>query len=149
MYFYAQNYNILDFIYIRQSRFDNVTDESLKKLHHGVEEIKRNSETGVRYMQMWEIIELEKKESREEGKEEGRTEGIAEGMAAGKAEGIAEGKVEGKAESILELLEELSVIPDSLKQNVLSQKDMNILNKWHKLSAKVNSIDEFMEKMSL
>ena len=139
--------------YIRQSRFENVTDESLKKLHHGVEEIKRNSETGVRYMQMWEIIELEKKESRaegkEEGKEEGRIEGIAEGMAAGRAEGREEGKVEGKAESILELLEELSVVPDSLKQTVLSQKDMTLLNRWHKLSAKVNSIDEFMEKMSL
>ena len=75
-------------------------------------------------MQMWEIIELEKQESK------------------------AEGKTDGKTESILELLEEIDVIPDSLKQTILSQKDMDILNKWLKLSAKVASIDEFIEKMN-
>lgn len=92
-------------------------------------------------MQMWEIIELEKKESRAEGKEEGIEEG--------RIEGKAEGKTEGKAESILELLEEIDVIPDSLKQIVLSQKDMDILNKWLKLSTKVTSIDEFIEKIDI
>ena len=116
-------------LYMKQSRLENVTDDRLERLHHGVEGIKSNSVIGVKYMQMWEIIELEKKESRAEGK--------------------VEGKTDGKVESILEVLEENGVIPDSLKQIILSQKDMDTLSKWLKLSAKVNSIDEFMEKMKL
>lgn len=114
---------------MKHSCVENVTDEGLERLHHSVEGIRSNSVIGVKYMQMWEIIELEKKESRAEGKAEGRTE--------------------GKVESILELLEETGVIPDSLKQIILSQKDMDILNKWLKLSANVKTIDEFMEKIKL
>ena len=115
-------------LYINQSCFKNVTDEQLEKLHHGVEEIKNNSTIGVKYMQMWEIVELEKRESR--------------------AEGLAEGVAKGKIESIIELLEELGIMPDSLRQFISSQKDINILNKWIKLSAKVSTIDEFIEKMN-
>ena len=122
-------------LYMKHSSVENVTDERLEKLHHGVEGIRSNSVIGVKYMQMWEIIELEKKESRAEGKEEGIEEGRVKG------------KTEGKVESILELLEEIDVIPDSLKQTILSQKDMDILNKWLKFSAKVSSIDEFIEKI--
>ena len=119
-------------LYIKQSCFENVADAGLKELHRGVEGIKNNSMIGVKYMQMWEIVELEKRESRE----------------AGRIEGRIEGKLEGKIESILELLEEIDTVTDSLKQTISSQKDMSILNKWHKLAAKVTTIDKFMEKMN-
>ena len=118
--------------YIKQSSFENVTDRQLEKLHHGVEVIKNNSTIGVKYMQMWEIVELEKRESKEEGI----------------AEGIAKGKTEGRIEAILELLEELGSIPENLMQTISSQQDISTLNRWHKLSAKVSTIDEFMEKMN-
>ena len=75
----------------------------LKELHHGMERIKNNSTIGVKYMQMWEILEL---------------------------------------------LEDIGTVSDSLKRTISSQNDMNILNKWHKLSAKVTTIDEFMKKMN-
>ncbi len=114
--------------YIKQSSFENVTDKQLEKLHHGVEVIKNNSMIGVKYMQMWEIVELEKRERREEG--------------------IAKGKTEGRIEAILELLEELGSIPENLMQTISSQNDMNILNRWHKLSAKAATIDEFIERMN-
>lgn len=111
-------------LYIKQSSYENVTDSRLERLHHGVEEIKNNSAIGVKYMRMWEVMELEKRES--------RIEGIAE----------------GKAESIIELLEEIGSIPDFLKQKISEQKDINILNKWVKLSARAETIDEFIEKMN-
>ena len=111
-------------LYIKQSSYENVTDSRLERLHHGVEEIKNNSVIGVKYMRMWEVMELEKRES--------RIEGIAE----------------GKAESIIELLEEIGSIPDFLKQKISEQKDINILNKWVKLSARAETIDEFIEKMN-
>ena len=134
--------------YIKQSSFENVTDRQLEKLHHGVEVIKNNSTIGVKYMQMWEIVELEKRESREEGIAEGIAEGITKGKTEGIAEGIAKGKIEGRIESILELLEELGSIPDNLMQTISSQNDTNILNRWHKLSAKATTIDEFIERMN-
>ncbi len=115
-------------LYIKQSSYENVTDSRLERLHHGVEEIKNNSAIGVKYMRMWEVMELEKRESR--------------------IEGIAEGKAEGKAESIIEILEEIGSIPDFLKQKISEQKDINILNKWVKLSARAETIDEFIEKMN-
>ena len=111
-------------LYIKQSSYENVTDSRLERLHHGVEEIKNNSVIGVKYMRMWEVMELEKRES--------RIEGIAE----------------GKAESIIELLEEIGSIPDFLKQKISEQKDINILNKWVKLSARAETIDEFIEKIN-
>ena len=111
-------------LYIKQSSYENVTDSRLERLHHGVEEIKNNSAIGVKYMRMWEVMELEKRES--------RIEGIAE----------------GKAESIIELLEEIGSIPDFLKQKISEQKDINILNKWVKLSARAETIDEFIEKIN-
>lgn len=70
-------------------------------------------------MQMWEVLELEKKESWEDG------------------------KAEGKADSVIELLEEIEVIPESLKQTIFSQKDITTLNQWLKLAAKVTTIEEF------
>ena len=115
-------------LYIKQSSYENVTDSRLERLHHGVEEIKNNSAIGVKYMRMWEVMELEKRESR--------------------IEGIAEGKAEGKAESIIEILEEIGSIPDFLKQKISEQKDINILNKWVKLSARAETIDEFIEKIN-
>lgn len=79
-------------------------------------------------MQMWEIVELEKRESREEG--------------------LLEGEAKGKAVSILELLEEVGVVSEDLRETILSQRDMDILKKWIKLSARAATIDEFMEKMN-
>ena len=122
--------------YIKQSNYENVSDTQLEKLHHSVESIKNNSEIGVKYMQMWEVLELEKRESREEGKAEGR------------AEGIKEGEEKGKADAVIELLEEIEVVPESLKQTISSQKDIATLNQWLKLAAKAATIEEFVENIN-
>lgn len=68
-------------------------------------------------------------------------------IAEGRVEGKIEGKVEGKAEYIIELLEECGEVPDHLCSKILAQKDLDILKKWHKLSAKVSTVQEFVEKM--
>lgn len=109
--------------YIKQSNYDNVSDTQLEKLHQGVEGIKNNSAIGVKYMQMWEVVELEKKESREDGIKEGKTI------------------------SIIKILEELGTIPEDLKQTIALQKDDNTINKWIKLAAGATTIEEFAEKM--
>lgn len=54
-----------------------------------------------------------------------------------------EGKAEGKAEDVLELLEELEPVPKELRDEILSQKDMDILKVWFKAAAKASSLEEW------
>ena len=65
----------------------------------------------------------------------------------GHQEGVKEGIIEGKVESILELLEDISTIPDKVRERIHNEKDIKVLNSWLKLAAKAESIDEFVSKM--
>ncbi|MBD5464747.1 MAG: hypothetical protein HDR22_02835 [Lachnospiraceae bacterium] len=76
-----------------------------------------------------------------------REEGYEEGMACGMERGRSEGKAEGKAEDILELLEELGRISEEIRQKILSEKNLEILKKWHKTAAKAESIEQFLSNM--
>lgn len=67
--------------------------------------------------------------------------------AEGKAEGIAEGKAEAVLEMLLELMKDLGEIPDELRNRITSEKDLETLKKWHRLAARSESLDEFLEKM--
>ena len=62
-------------------------------------------------------------------------------------DGKMEGRVSGRAESIIELLEDLGEISEELQTRIMAEKDLQILSKWHKLAARVESIDAFQEKM--
>ena len=69
-------------------------------------------------------------------------------MFKNREEGKRESKIEGKIESILELLQELpDSIPEELECVIRVQKSMEILSAWHKLAAKVDSIEEFAKKI--
>ena len=67
----------------------------------------------------------------------------------GKQEGIQEGLHEGKAESIIELLEEIEPVPQELREAIMREKNMDTLTAWHRLSAKVESLNEFIEKSGI
>ena len=71
------------------------------------------------------------------------------GIEKGKAEGRAEGKAEGKAEDIIELLEEYGIVPEWLKERIMKETDLDKLKILHKLSARVESIEEFVEKSNI
>ena len=59
------------------------------------------------------------------------------------------GKAEGKAEDVLDLLEDLGEIPVGLREKILSETDLALLNQWHKQAAKAETIREFIEKAGL
>lgn len=61
--------------------------------------------------------------------------------------GRIEGRLEGRKESLLEFLAEFGTIPEVLQEKIQQENDMNQLTIWRKLAAKVDSIDQFMEKM--
>ena len=61
----------------------------------------------------------------------------------GKAEGKVEGVTEGMAEAILDLLKDVGTVPIKLQEQIYLQKNMEILRNWHKLAARVKTIEEF------
>ena len=58
-----------------------------------------------------------------------------------------EGRVEGKKEFIFELLEELGRIPESVRERIENESNLETLTKWHKLAAKADSFEEFLNNM--
>lgn len=60
-----------------------------------------------------------------------------------------EGKTEGKAECIIELLEEVGEVPDTLKSLIMRQTNLETLSQWHKLAAKAQSIEDFERAIGL
>ncbi len=82
-------------------------------------------------------------------KAEGWKDGRAEGWKDGRAEGWKDGRAEGKAEAVIELLEDLGALSDSLKTCIMEQTDLDLLKKWHKAAAKAKSIEEFEQTIGL
>lgn len=55
----------------------------------------------------------------------------------------AEGKAEGKAEDVIELLEEIGELSETLQNYIMEQTDLELLKKWHKAAARAESIEGF------
>lgn len=65
----------------------------------------------------------------------------------GVSTGVSKGKAVGKTEDILDLLADYGDVSDDLKKKINEQTDLDILKKWLKLAARVNSIEEFESNM--
>lgn len=72
-----------------------------------------------------------------------REQGVREGISLGKSQGV----IQGKAEAVLELLAELGSVPNELRKEITEQRDIDILSAWLKLASKVDSLEEFRQKM--
>lgn len=55
--------------------------------------------------------------------------------------------IKSKKESVLELLEDFGEISEELHKKIMDQKDVTILKKWLKLAARVESMEEFQQRM--
>jgi hypothetical protein len=78
-----------------------------------------------------------------------KAEGWKDGRAEGWKDGRAKGKAEDRAEAVIELLEDLGALSDSLKTYIMEQTDLELLKKWHKAAAKATSIEEFEQAVGL
>ncbi len=61
-------------------------------------------------------------------------------------DGIEKGAHTERANSVLDLLEDTGRIPRELIDAVHKEQDMERLRRWHKLAARVKSIEEFQQK---
>ena len=69
------------------------------------------------------------------------------GRTEGREEGKAEGRAEGKAESVIDLLMDSGFVASDLKDRIISEKNLDTLNRWLKLAAKSDSIEDFIRAM--
>lgn len=114
-----------DFLNAVDGRFSN--SEFSDKIREEVEKVKHSRDARREFMYLYVHDEDIRRESLEKGKEEGR--------------------IEMKKYDILELLEELGIIPEQLRKRIDEQSDIEVLKQWHKLAAKVSTIEEFEEKI--
>lgn len=98
--------------YIKSSSTDNAADRQLEQLHSGVEWLRHSSKIGVRYMQMWEIVEHEKKQSRQEGMEEG----IETGFQVGIEKGISK---------TIEILKEMNISNENILEQLMRKYELD------------------------
>lgn len=98
-------------------------DAFVKQIQKSIQYVKNNRRMEERYMLFEELLRDEY------------------------AEGKAEGKVEGKAESVLELLEDCGEIPEEWRERIMSERNLDVLRRWHKLAAKVDTVQQFIRKI--
>ena len=67
----------------------------------------------------------------------------------GKEEGKIEGKIEGKAEDILLLLGEVGSVPQEVSDQIVSEKDPDILKDWLKAAARAEDVRQFREECGI
>lgn len=77
--------------------------------------------------------ELHMRQTREEGWEDG----------------FSQGEAKGRIETILDFLKDLGTIPEDLHKMIINQTDSTILKQWVRLAAKVDSIEEFQNQISI
>ncbi len=102
-------------------------DEYVQTLQKAVRHVKESRELEEKFMVLEEMLQDEREEGKIEGREEGRTE--------------------GRALAVIELLETIGEVPQSLREKILGQTDTSVLSRWLKLAARAQSIEQFEKNL--
>ena len=118
-------------------------DAFVEKLQKSVIGVKESREMEERFMTIEQYIKEEAEELCEELCEEVR----AVAREEGRAEGHTEGQRLGIVESVLCLLEELGIVSEELREKIQNETELQILQRWLKLAAKSESLEQFQKDM--
>ena len=103
----------------------NATTEGLKALHQMVTEVKQDGEVGLAYMKSFEIEQRILNEGR------------------------AEGRAEGLAGSVITILSRNGEVPGNLKERIMAENDMELLNRWIMYAVDSKSFEDFMRRANI
>lgn len=119
----------LEFVEKDTSSNDMKTENSyVKQIQRTIRSIKESREMECRYRFQGDMLVREFKRGRNEGREEG--------------------KLETARSSVLELLEDLGPVSESVHERIMSEKDIDILKEMLKIAAKAESLEQFEERIS-
>lgn len=105
--------------YFEDSTEANATTDAIKAVHSYVSRVKVLPEVRQEYMKFDEIMYYAKRD----------------------------GKIEARVQSILELLEDYGEIPEEVRQRLEGETNLGVLKEWHKIAARAQSIQEFVDKI--
>ena len=93
-------------------------DAFTKQLQRSVDLVKRNRDMEERFMVLDDMMEDARRE----------------------------GKAEGKTEAVLDILEELGVVPEEIRERILDEPDPDVLGGWIRLAVKSGSVEQFIKE---
>lgn len=113
-----------------ENALQNAVDECIKR---GIlsEYLRKKGSEAVNMLIAEYDYDMDMKVQREEAKEEGIEQGIEQGLLL------------GTANNIIELLEDLGEVSETLKNKIMKEEKLDILKKWLKLAAKAETVEEF------
>lgn len=120
-------------------------DEYVKRLQESMNRIKRDRETGERYMSIELYLQDERRRARQEGEEKGRREGEAKGRQEGKLEG----RLSGRIDALLNVLQARGMLSEKIKKKIQSENTEEKIDRWIQLAATAATQEELEEKMDL
>ena len=94
-------------------------DEFVSDIERQIDAIKRNRDWEAKFVLLEEMMEDER----------------------------AQGEAKGKAEYILAIIKTHGDIPDDIRERILNEKDLKLLDQWFSLALSVKNVDEFLSKM--
>lgn len=113
--------------YLQTSTKSNVSNPATQTIHDYVSRVKLDPEVRLEYMKFDDIIFFAKRDAANEA--------------------TMKTALSTRVQDIYELLEDYGEIPDTLKDYLNSQTDVNTLRRWLKLAAHVKSIEDFMTQI--
>ena len=109
--------------YLQKSTAENVTGETLQKIHQHVVKVKEQPEVREEYMLLEEKMYYERKAA------------------------AREADLKRRKEDILELLEDYGKIPEELRELIEAEGEPEVLTRWLKLAARCGSLSAFEKRM--
>ena len=114
----------LDFVHADfQTSQGDFQDDFVSQLQRTVQKVKENRDMEERFMTLEELL----KDKMEEGRSEGKTEGLTQGL--------------------LILLKARGSVSEELEKRITSEQDAALLEKWMKLAAAAESVEQFEKEM--
>lgn len=110
--------------YFKKSTINNVTNTTTKEVNDYINKVKILPEVKVEYMKFEEIISYAKRDA------------------------AIDAEKKTRVQSILELLEDYGDIPEELIQKLNDEESLEVLKKWHKLAAKSENIEDFLQHLT-
>lgn len=104
-------------------------DDYVKRLQQSMYRIKRDRETGERYMSIELYLQDERRRARQEGE--------------------AKGRQEGRIDALFHILQARELLSEKIKKKIQSETTEEKIDHWIQLAATAGTQEEFEEKMDL
>ncbi len=129
--------------------FENSTDEFVKEskapgvklLHEKVKQVKQDAKLEEKYMTVEEWMRMREEDAVEQGLERGMAQGLERGMAQGMAQGMSK--------TILGVLSAKFEVPEKVREAILCQNEISVLDEWVAIAANATSVEDFISKSAI